>query len=146
MSAFSLRGTTIIKLTAAYSLLIGIIGVYNTINTYILTSKSAKPLGLFGILFLLLFTFPFIADAIVLFRSWRGAWRSTIILYGFVFTIVLLSGITSQFANYTVWNLFTFIVNGIIVSVFWTNTDVKAALGKFKNAAVPSVDFNPPNM
>jgi hypothetical protein len=135
MSAFKVRGTIIIKLTAVYSLIAGLVGVYSSINPRVLTAQytdANEPV--FSIL-LLLFSLPFLAHALVLFRAWRGAWRSTIILYGFAFISVLNTALHTGLKGGT---LVRFIISAAIVFVFWTNTEVKAALSKSKNPTSPT--------
>jgi hypothetical protein len=143
MAKFPLTGTTIIKLTALYSLIVVLLGLPTAINILTQISKNPKLLTAGVAIAWLLLTVPFLVHALVLYKKWRGAWRFTIVLYGFLFITGFLSGLSKQFANYTLWGVLELILAGLIVCIFWTNLEVKAALGKYKDLPSPAVDTQP---
>ena len=143
MAKFPLRGTTIIKLTALYSMIVVLLVIPTMINILTQISKNPKLLSPGIVVALFLLIVPFLVHALMLYKKWRGAWRFTIILYGFLFITGFLSGLSKQFTNYTLWGVLELMLAGLIVCIFWTNLEVKAALGKYKDLPSPAVDTQP---
>ena len=69
-----------------------------------------------------------IVDAIGLFQGKPWSWMLTIGLYGVLIIIQILTILTSGFG---ILSLVWIVVAGAIVYLFYTNADIKRALGKF---------------
>lgn len=84
--------------------------------------------ALFGVLFLVL-GIALIVDAIGLFQGKPWSWMLTIVLYGAYVILNVLGWLLNN--SFSVASLVFVVIGGAIVFLFYTNEDIKRALGKF---------------
>lgn len=85
-------------------------------------------IAIFGLVFLVL-GIALIVDAVGLFQGKPWSWMLTIVLYGLFAILTLLSAITNN--SFGIWPIIQIVVAGAIAYLFYTNEDIKRALGKF---------------
>jgi len=68
-----------------------------------------------------------LVDAVGLFQGKPWSWMLTIVLYGVLIVIQILTILTSGFG---ILSLIWILIAGAIVFLFYTNNDIKRALGK----------------
>jgi uncharacterized membrane protein (DUF2068 family) len=86
--------------------------------------------GLFaiiGIIFLVI-GIALLVDAVGLFQAKPWSWMLTLILYGVYIVLTILSWLLNRSLN--IVSLILVIIGAVIVYFFYTNADIKRALGK----------------
>lgn len=83
--------------------------------------------ALFGVLFLVL-GIALIVDAVGLFQGKSWSWMLTIVLYGAYVVLNILGWLLNN--SFSVVSLIFVIIGAVIVYFFYTNADIKQALGK----------------
>jgi hypothetical protein len=84
-------------------------------------------IAVFGILFLAL-GIALIVDAVGLFQGKPWSWMLTIVLYGAYVVLNILGWLINR--DFTVVSLVFVAIGAVIVYLFYTNADIKRALGK----------------
>jgi hypothetical protein len=84
-------------------------------------------IAVFGIVFLVI-GIALIVDAIGLFQGKPWSWMLTLVLYGIYLVLTVIGWVINR--NFSVLNLVFVIIAGAIVYLFYSNADIKRALGK----------------
>jgi hypothetical protein len=82
---------------------------------------------IFGLVFLVI-GIALLVDAIGLFQGKPWSWMLTIVLYSIFAVLTLISALTSNTLG--IWPIIQIAVGAAIVYLFYTNADIKRALGK----------------
>jgi hypothetical protein len=84
-------------------------------------------IAVFGIVFLVI-GIALIVDAVGLFQGKPWSWMLTLVLYGIYLVLTVVGWLINR--DFSIVNLVFVVVAGVIVYLFYTNADIKRALGK----------------